>query len=283
MQTAGPRPRFPTRVTASTLWTPLFEYAFQPMRIFALSDIHIDYDANARWVAELSAEDYRDDVLILAGDVSDSLQRLRDCLHLLARRFKRVLYVPGNHDLWVRGEPALTSLDKLAQLRAAVGESGASMDVFHEGTLSIVPLLSWYDFSFGAPSRELLQRWVDFRACRWPGDMHAAEVAAHFQELNVPALETRNDTVISFSHFLPRIDLMPDYIPADKRMLYPILGSEQLERQVRQLRPRLHVYGHSHVNRRVVVDGIKYVNNAFGYPHETRIAARKLVSVHEHG
>ena len=251
------------------------------MRVFALSDIHIDYDANAQWIAQLSAHDYRDDVLILAGDVSDSLDQLRDCLHSLARRFKQVLYVPGNHDMWVRGQPALNSLDKFAQLQALTQDSGASMQPFHHGSLSIVPLLSWYDFSFGQPSRELLERWMDFRSCRWPDAMQSGEVNTHFCDLNRPLLDIENDVVISFSHFLPRIDLMPDYIPQAKRMLYPILGSDRLDTQVRQLKSRLHVYGHSHVNRRVVIDGVKYVNNAFGYPHETRIAAKKLVSVYD--
>lgn len=71
------------------------------MRIFALSDLHIDYDLNKQWIAQLSTDDYRDDVLILAGDVSDSLLLLEWCLKTLASRFKKVLYVPGNHDLWV--------------------------------------------------------------------------------------------------------------------------------------------------------------------------------------
>lgn len=42
------------------------------MRVFTLSDIHIEYMVNKQWVADLSAIDYRDDVLILAGDISDS-------------------------------------------------------------------------------------------------------------------------------------------------------------------------------------------------------------------
>lgn len=260
---------------------PVQAHAQAPMRVFALSDIHIDYEANAQWIAALSAHDYRDDVLILAGDVSDSQQKLRGCFQSLARRFKQVLYVPGNHDVWVRAEPNLDSLEKFAQLRLMAGESGVSMDPYHHGSLSIVPLFSWYDFSFGVPSPQLLERWMDFRACRWPDAMNSGDVARHFYDMNRPQLDVSNDTVISFSHFLPRIDLMPDYIPHDKRMLYPILGADRIDKQIRQLGSRLHVYGHSHVNRRVVIDGVKYVNNAFGYPHETRIAARKLVSVYE--
>src|SRR3989442_991940 len=31
------------------------------MRVFALSDIHVDYDENARWIANLSLTEYQDD------------------------------------------------------------------------------------------------------------------------------------------------------------------------------------------------------------------------------
>src|SRR5690606_41899343 len=96
----------------------------------------------------------------------------------------------------------------------------------------------------------------------------------------VPALGTTNGTVISFSHFMPRLDLLPLGARTRKRFLHPVLGTVRLERQIRRLRPNIHVYGHSHVNRRVHLDGVLYVNNALGYPHETHIAARELVCVH---
>lgn len=252
------------------------------MKVFAVSDIHVDYEANAQWIADLSAVDYRDDVLILAGDVSDSEQRLRASLRTLTNKFRQVLYVPGNHDLWVRNQPGRSSLDKFRELSTLVSDSGASMRTFHHGSLSIVPLQGWYDYSFGEPSEELLERWMDFRACRWPDAMQVRDVAEHFCAMNRSELAVRNDTLISFSHFLPRIDLMPRFIPRDKQFLYPILGTELLERQIRELRPSTHVYGHSHVNRRVTLDGISYINNAFGYPNETRIAAKQLLCIHEH-
>ena len=63
------------------------------MRIFGLSDVHVDYDVNRRWIEDLSASDYQDDLLILAGDVSDSRALLEQCLTTLARRFARVRWV----------------------------------------------------------------------------------------------------------------------------------------------------------------------------------------------
>ncbi len=50
----------------------------------------------------LSNSAYKDDVLILAGDISDDQAVLRSTFQLMVRKFKHVFFVPGNHDLWVR-------------------------------------------------------------------------------------------------------------------------------------------------------------------------------------
>ena len=38
------------------------------MRVFAISDLHIDYKENHRWVQRLSNCDFTDDVVIVAGE-----------------------------------------------------------------------------------------------------------------------------------------------------------------------------------------------------------------------
>lgn len=251
------------------------------MRIFAISDIHVDYEVNARWLADLSRSEYREDVLILAGDVSDSLERVGWALSILTARFRRVMYVPGNHDLWVMRDPGHgTSLDKFERLQAVVAQSGASMQPEILGRVMIVPLQGWYDYSFGSPGSELLESWMDFHACRWPAHFQMQDVAAHFQALNSAPPPLHEGLLISFSHFLPRIDLMPPYIPRARRILYPVLGSARLEEQLRALKSRIHVYGHSHVNRQIAIDDVVYINNAFGYPDETRISAKELLCIH---
>jgi predicted phosphodiesterase len=251
------------------------------MRIFALSDIHVDFDANARWVASLSTQDYRDDFLILAGDISDSLRLLETSLITLANRFRKVFYVPGTHDLWVRRDnEKKTSFDKFKEIRKVMENCGVSGAASHGETISIIPLLGWYDYSFGEPSDELKTVWMDFRLCKWPEHLRMREIASCFTAMNHPLTRPANNIVISFSHFLPRIDVMPQYIPARHRLVYPVLGSDALEQQIRLLRSDIHVYGHSHVNRRIEIGGITYINNAFGYPSETRIAAKRLLCIH---
>lgn len=252
------------------------------MRVFALSDIHIDYDVNAKWIANLSIAEYQNDVLILAGDVTDTRRLLDWCLSTLAKRFKKVLFVPGNHDLWViREDREKNSLQKFDDVCAVVESSGASMQAFRERGVSIIPLLAWYDYSFGEPSEELRSIWMDYHACRWPSGFTEKDIAAHFAAFNNKQVSLVGDEVITYSHFLPRIDLMPGFIPSAKKLLYPVLGSAQLERQLRRLNPNIHVYGHSHVNRHVKIDGVSYINNAFGSPSETWITSKRLRCIHE--
>jgi predicted phosphodiesterase len=252
------------------------------MRVFALSDIHVDYDVNAKWVRDLSQLDYRDDVLILAGDVTHKLPELAWCLRELVMRFKQVLFVPGNHDVWVLGEDrAKNSLQKFADVAATVAAAGASMQPFVSGETLFAPLFGWYDYTFGEPSEDLKNIWMDYHACRWPAGFGAAEVASHFLGMNQRLAPDGAAKVITFSHFLPRLDLLPAFVSPQHRILDPVLGSTRLEGQLRQLNSSMHVYGHSHINRRLLIDGVTYINNAFGYPGESRISARQLLCIDE--
>jgi predicted phosphodiesterase len=252
------------------------------MRIFALSDLHADYADNARWIANLSTWDYRGDTLILAGDLADRLSLLGWCLSTLRSRFSNVLFVPGNHDLWVIREKTIpTSLQKFHEVARIVESSGASMRALHVGALSIVPVLGWYDYSFGEPSAELRSIWMDYHACRWPQGLDAKDIAEHFMALGTHDHAGNGNKILTFSHFVPRIDLIHPFRPRYRGLLDPILGSVRIEQRLRQLGATLHVYGHSHINRSITIDGVSYVNNAFGYPSETGITAKRLLCIHE--
>ena len=101
------------------------------------------------------------------------------------------------------------------------------------------------------------------------------------RQMNEPFLSIHNEFIISYSHFVPRIDVMPSYIPLSKRDLYSVLGSSVLEAQIRKLGSQIHIYGHSHINRDIWLDNTQYINNAFGYPYETQITMKKLKQIHE--
>lgn len=253
------------------------------MRVFAVSDVHLDYQENTQWLANLSDIEYQSDILILAGDISDDLVRIEWCFSTLRRKFAKVFFVPGNHDLWVRRNPGMTSIDKFRLLDRVAADHQICTDVYHCGALSIVPMFSWYDYSFGMPCEQLLRVWADYHVCHWPGDMGVEDVSSHFLDLNRSVLPVQNEVVISFSHFMPRIDLLPETIPQHFRYIYPVLGSSNLDIQCRtiQAHRHLHVYGHSHLNRNIILDDIEYINNAFGYPHERSISRKKIIKIYE--
>ena len=69
------------------------------MRVFAVSDIHVDYAENLDWILSLDAREFSEDVLVLAGDVTDKMPLLRLVFDSLVACFKSVLFVPGNHEL----------------------------------------------------------------------------------------------------------------------------------------------------------------------------------------
>ncbi len=251
------------------------------MKIFALSDIHIDYEENRKWLFNLPQSDYKDDILILAGDITDNLTSIAKAFQCLKNRFQEVLYVPGNHDLWVHRNKLKNSLESFTIITTIAEDYGITTKPVHLESLSIIPLLGWFDYTFGEPTDELIQMWYDYTACKWPDDFDEKQVTQHFVSMNEEFLDSKNDVLITFSHFLPRIDLMPRFIPLPQRKIYPVLGTTLLEQQIRTLGSQIHIYGHSHLNRRVMKDNTMYINNAFGYPSESRITAKELLCIYE--
>lgn len=248
------------------------------MRIFVGSDFHVDHKENLVWIEQLSSQDFKQDLLLLVGDVANELPLFTHVMTLLSQRFFKVLYVPGNHDLWVKRSEAGSSFGKLEAIKALCRDLNIGMQPFARGDTVIVPLNGWYDYSFGHPGQMLRNAWMDYRRCDWEG-LSDSEISTIFDDGNIIPDTTGFKSIISFSHFLPRLDLMPARLPEKYHFLFPVLGTTKLEAHIRALGSNLHFYGHSHLNRRVVLDGVTYINNAFGYPSERDIAARTIMHV----
>ncbi|GAU22516.1 hypothetical protein TSUD_296350 [Trifolium subterraneum] len=120
------------------------------LRVFVVSDLHTDYDENLKWVECLSTVNYKDDVLIVAGDVAETYNMFLVTMSLLRERFEHVFYVPGNHDLWCRreGQNYVDSLEKFNKLLDACKRIGVETNPMVIGALGIIPLFSWYHESF---------------------------------------------------------------------------------------------------------------------------------------
>ena len=150
------------------------------------------------------------------------------------------------------------------------------------------------------------RKWGDFSMCSWPESLISQEsfasveigdtvsdntvLAEAWGSLNEPFLnpptqeETKemsgkggspiiqdSDTVISFSHFLPRQELCPEKRFLTEPLLSRVIGSDPLEAQVRRLNPDLHLFGHTHIPIDLELEGIRYLQWPLGYSREANM------------
>jgi hypothetical protein len=238
------------------------------MRILAISDLHTDFRENMLLVEQLSDVTYQRDILIAAGDISDRLDTLKSTLALLRAKFMKIFYVPGNHELWVRKERQ-TSVEKFFSVLALCETLDIQTSPAKVDTVWIVPLFSWYEPQFDADNsgdNDSLGGWADFYLCKWPTDI--GQVCNFFLNMNEPRLLSYDGPVISFSHFLPRRDLIPAVERLRFKGLPKVAGCAALDTQIRSLKSGVHVFGHSHIGCDRVIDGVRYIQNPLRYPRE---------------
>ncbi|HYG08516.1 MAG TPA: metallophosphoesterase [Pyrinomonadaceae bacterium] len=236
------------------------------MRIFAVSDLHTDFKENRLLLEQLSREEYTRDVLLVAGDIADRLEVIGETLALLRSRFARVFYTPGNHELWTRNDEG-DSVEKYFRVIELCGRLGVTTSPEKEQGVWIVPLLSWYETTSGADGdAEELEGWADYYFCKWPERIGSP--SAYFLKMNEPRIRSYDAPVVSLSHFLPRRDLLPPVESLRFKGLPEVSICEPLEDQIRRLDSIVHVFGHSHINCDLRLDGIRYVQHALRYPRE---------------
>lgn len=283
-------------------------------RLFAVSDLHTDFEQNMVWLRGLSRTAYTHDALIVAGDVSDDTAVLEATLRECTDRFASVIFVPGNHDVWTQRKastPSQNSFTKLRELQALCARLGVITQptVLFSGRqqdaapVLVVPLLSWYHAAFDTeppvpfldvPSARRVM--TDFAACNWPPgvDDSTDDVARLWDDANdedwntagfdVDAAASRRlaPHVVTVSHFLPLLELIPE-----KRFLFfpnltQAVGSSFLHTRLASLRPDVHVFGHTHFAYDMCLDGVRYIQASLAYPHErqNRMSTLQIGDIH---
>lgn len=251
------------------------------MRIWTVSDLHIDYPDNAQFVEQIAVGPYLNDLLIIPGDITHDFSLLQHYLKHLSTCFHKVLFIPGNHDLWIHKRDFDHSIQKFEAIQSFCHSEGITF-AFQNEQIEIRPFYSWYDFSFGIPNPQIQRAWRDFKRCTWPFEFQ--EINPYFTDMNKPWLTERgtDDKIrISYSHFLPFAELIPHDVPKLVRSLLPVMGSDTLGEQIMKYNPNLHIYGHSHLNRIVFVNGIRCLNNAYAYPKEAYISRKRIMCIYD--
>jgi len=222
-----------------------------PPWLWAISDVHTDHAANLAWLRRMCARDaFRRDGLILAGDVSSRFSILRETLELCKSAFAEVSFVVGNHDLWVtKSEPWADSLAKLDAVDALCDELGVHRAPALVGGCVVAPIYAWHHASFdkepdvtgwsGLPAHNKCLS--DFFLAKFPGLDQTTDSVAEALDARNGDLEDRDAALrrahpalllVTFSHFVPRPELVPDkrylFVPA----LAKAVGSTFLQRRV---------------------------------------------------
>ena len=265
------------------------------MRIFALSDLHVDQQENMKWLNRLSNHDYTSDLLIIAGDVSADPVKFSTAVQLLNKKFATLCFVPGNHELWVRNHQFYDSLEKFYEVLEWCRLYNVVTEPIQVGTndrhpVWIIPLFSWYimpeegegSLFLPKPNEDpSLGMWSDNYFVKWAEGETNRSMTNYFLKKNEPLLNRQyNSPVISFSHFLPRQELMfseeearSGVVVNDRHPAFNfsrVAGCSELDEQIRRLGARIHVYGHQHRNRRREIDGVIYISYCLGYPFERK-------------
>jgi 3',5'-cyclic AMP phosphodiesterase CpdA len=257
-------------------------------RLLAVSDLHVRHPDN-RTVAEGLRPTGDDDWLVVAGDVAEQVDDVLGQLERLRGRFARVLWVPGNHELWTRTkeQPALRGVaryDRLVEGCRALGvdtpEDPWPVFPHADGPVTVALLFLLYDYSFlpdgtATPADGLAAAYRAGVVCT---DEHllapdpfpdraawcAARVATSRARLD--AVDAGLPTVLVNHWPLTRLPT--------RVLRYPEFalwcGTTATADWHVRYRAAAVVYGHLHIPRVTWEDGVRFVEVSLGYPREWR-------------
>ncbi|GAA1753933.1 metallophosphoesterase [Nonomuraea bangladeshensis] len=257
-------------------------------RLLAVSDLHVSYAENRAIVQELKPS-APGDWLLVAGDVAENVEDIRWALRLLAGRFERVVWTPGNHELWTpRGDPPeLRGVARYEHLVAMCRELGVLTpeDPYPlwegpGGPVRIVPLFLLYDYTFLPPGIDSKEEALEY--ARGTGVVCTDEFLLHpdpypsreaWCRVRVAATERRlaaaDDGVpLVFVNHYPLVREPTDVL------WYPEFaqwcGTTATRDWHRRFPTAAMIYGHLHIPRVNWYDGVRFEEVSLGYPREWR-------------
>ncbi|MDI1450259.1 metallophosphoesterase [Polyangium sp. 6x1] len=256
------------------------------MKLLAISDLHVGFPDNHAAVASLGARP--DDWLVLGGDLGETFEHVRFVLDTLAPRFRKLVWVPGNHELYVpphappgepRGAARYARYVELCRERGVLtpedpypvweGEGGAHL---------IVPMFLLYDYTFrpdDVPVSDAVA-WAaehgiaaadEFLLDPAPFSSRQAWCHARVAETEARLRAAPGLPKVLINHFPLRQDLV--FLPRVPRFS-PWCGTRKTTDWHVQFDARVVVQGHLHVRRTVHVDGVRFEEVSYGYPRERR-------------
>ncbi len=257
-------------------------------KLLALSDQHIAHAENRRITESLRPES-DDDWLLVAGDVGEKFEDIAWALELLAKRFSKVIWTPGNHELWTHPSDPVT-LRGVARYQALVDVCRSigvltpedPYPVWHGGEepVTVAPLFVLYDYSFFAPGTSTKDE--SLRVAHESGVVCTDEFLLHpdpypsrdawcrarvaLTEERLAAVDPRYGTVLVNHYPLVRDPTRVLRHPEFAQWCGTTLTADWHLR----FRAVAAVYGHLHIPRVTWHDGVRFEEVSIGYPREWR-------------
>jgi hypothetical protein len=249
------------------------------VRLLAVSDLHVRQAENRRFVEQIAPS--KDDWLILGGDLGESAADLELVFETLAPRFARLLWVPGNHELWTVEKDGLRGEERYAGLVALCRRFGVLTpeDPYERWPgdgppLVIAPLFLLYDYSFrpdDVPAERALA-WAaeegvvctdEFVLHPDPYPSRAAwcEARCKLTEERLAAIPADVGTIL-VNHFPLRREHA--FLPRVPRFSI-WCGTRRTEDWHTRFRAKAVVFGHLHIRQKREVDGVTFHEVSLGY------------------
>ena len=232
------------------------------MKLQIMSDLHFEMhtDGGAELIRELDPTGV--DVLVLAGDITMArhYEDLVSVFKPLARKYRHILYVPGNHEYYKSSPREVArNLAKLTkEFPEVVMPENDSVVIagqrFIAGTMWFRP----------DPTSEPNKRFMhDFSLIQefepWVYEQNAA-----FEKVLATHVEA-GDVVVT--HHLPAFDSVPARFARSAMNAFFVCD---MAPQVREHQPKLWIHGHSHDRCDYLLGKTRIVANPLGYPNEPR-------------
>jgi 3',5'-cyclic AMP phosphodiesterase CpdA len=257
-----------------------------PGSLFAISDLHCSYSENRRVIDEMRPES-SDDWLIVAGDVDDTFREIEKTLSLLRRRYAKVIWTPGNHDLWtlredpvqVRGAARYQALVQMCRDNDVLTpEDEFAIWPDPSGPITIVPLFLLYDHSWLAPGTSTKKESLKYAydtgvVCNdemllhpdpYPDRESWCSARLKEAERRLQALGSDVKTVL--------VGHWPLLRQPTHALRYPEFaqwcGTARTADWHIRFRAEAVVYGHLHIPRTTYYDGVRFEEVSIGYPRE---------------
>ncbi|MFF4761496.1 metallophosphoesterase family protein [Streptomyces sp. NPDC001292] len=255
-------------------------------RLLAISDLHIGYRENRALVERMTPEQ-DDDWLLVAGDVAETVADVRWALKTLASRFHKVVWAPGNHELWThpRDPVTLRGVARYEHLVELCRELGVTTpeDPYPVwdgpgGPVAVAPLFLLYDYSF-LPA-----------GCATKGEglayAHGTGVVCSDEFLLHPDPYPSREAwcAARVAETERRLAGIPGDLPTVLVNHYPLhrhptdvlwypefamwCGTRRTADWHRRFRADAVVYGHLHIPRTTRHEGVRFEEVSVGYPRE---------------